>query len=230
MKRALTVLRLHLVPGPLAVLWPWLILAISFVVNLVIFGLTDIPASDRATGGLGSVYGVVVFSTMAFCTQAFPFALGLGVTRRDFLAGTALFLLAQAVLAGVALTALAWVERATGGWGISMRFFTPGFVHRGNVAAQFAVYAVPFLAMCCLGLALGTVLRRWGPTGMYWLSIGAIVLVGAAMAVVGWRDWWGPVLRFFTDTDPVALAAGYPLLVVVAAAGLAWLGLRRAPA
>ena len=37
MNHALRVLRLHLVPGPLAVLWPWLILAISFVVNLAIF-------------------------------------------------------------------------------------------------------------------------------------------------------------------------------------------------
>lgn len=230
MNHALRVLRLHLVPGPLAVLWPWLILAISFVVNLAIFALTDVPAANRSTGGLGSIYGVVLFATMAFCTQSFPFVLGLGVTRRAFVAGTALYLVAQAVVAGVVLTALAVLERATDGWGIAMRFFTPGFVHQGDVVAQFAVYAVPFLAMTCLGLGLGTVLKRWGPTGMYWLSTGSIVLVGAAMALVGWRDWWGPVLRFFTDTDTVALMAGYPLLVALAATGLAWLGLRRAPA
>ncbi|GAB3448772.1 hypothetical protein GCM10027517_34200 [Phycicoccus ginsengisoli] len=230
MNHALRVLRLHLVPGPLAVLWPWLILAISFVVNLAIFSLSDIAATDRSTGGLGSIYGVVLFATMAFCTQSFPFALGLGITRRAFVAGTALYLVAQALGAGLVLTLLAVLERATDGWGISMRFFTPGFVHQDNPVAQFAVYAVPFLAMSCLGLGLGTVLKRWGATGMYWLSIGSIVLVGATMALIGWRDWWGPVLRFFTDTDPVALVAGYPLLVAVAAMGFAWLGLRRAPA
>jgi hypothetical protein len=46
--------------------------------------------------------------------------------------------------------------------------------------------------------------------------------------LIGWRDWWGPVLRFFTDTDALALTAGYPALLALALVGLVWLGLRRA--
>ncbi len=230
MTHVLKVLRLHLVPGPPAYLWPWLILAISFVVNLVIFSLTDIPTEDRSTGGLGSIYGVMLFATMAVCTQIFPFALGLGTTRRAFVAGTSLFLLGHALLAGLVLTALAAAEQATTGWGVHMRFFTPGFVDQESVGAQFAVYAVPFLALSMLGMVLGTVLKRWGQQGMYVLSIGTFLLVGGAMAVIGWRDWWPPVLDFFTDTDAVTLLAGYPLLVALAAVAATWLGLRRAPA
>ena len=228
MSHAVKVLRLHLVPGPLAILWPWLILAISFVVNLVIFGLADVPDAHRSTGGLGSLYGVMLFATVAVCTQVFPFALGLGVTRRSFVAGTTLFLVGHSVLAGVVLTALNALEHATHGWGVHMRFFTPGFVDQRSTWAQFLLYAVPFLAVSTLGMAMGVVLKRWGATGMYWLSISSIVLVGAVMALIGWRDWWGPVLRFFTDTEALALVAGYPSLLAVLFVLLSWVGLRRA--
>jgi hypothetical protein len=228
MTNTLKVLRLHLVPGPLAILWPWLILAISFVVNLAIFGLTDVPIANRTTGGLGSLYGVMLFATLAVCTQMFPFALGMGVTRRSFVSGTTLFLVGHAVLAGAVLTVLNALEHATDGWGVHMRFFTPGLVDQDSTWAQFLAYAVPFLAAATLGMAMGVVLKRWGAQGMYLLSIGSIVLVGAAMMLIGWRDWWGPVLRFFTDTDALALTAGYPALLALALVGLVWLGLRRA--
>ena len=228
MRHALQVLRIHLVPGPAALFWPWLILAISFLVNLAIFSLADVPAADRSTGGLASIYGVMLFATMAVCTQVFPFALGLGITRRSFVAGTSLFLVGHAVLAGVVLTALDGLEHATGGWGVEMRFFAPGFVDRDSVGAQFLLYAVPFLAVATLGMALGMVLKRWGASGMYVLSITAMVLGGAAAIVVGWRGWWGAVGRFFTQTDVLTLTAAYPAILAVAFVGLAWLGLRRA--
>ena len=228
MTHAIQALRVHLAAGPFAILWPWLILAISFVVNLAIFGLLDIPVEQRTTGGLASIYGVMLFATMGFLTQTFPFMLGLGITRGSYFGGTVLHLAGHAALAGVVLTVLNAVEDATGGWGMELAFFGPAFVDRDSVPAQFLVYAVPFLALSTMGLGLGLVYQRWAARGMYLLSVSLMLLVGAAVVLVGWSDGWPAVGRFFTDTDVLTLVVGYPAVLTVVLGFAIHLGLRRA--
>ena len=227
MNAALKTLRIHLLPGPVAVLWPWLILAISFFVNLAIYALTDVPVDDRQTGGIASLYGVAIFANLSLWTQVFPLAIGLGSTRRSFFHGTALFIVGQSVLAGVALTALHAIEGATNGWGVHMRFFSPGFLRDGNPAQLFLTYTVPFLCVSALGMLMGTVFKRWGQTGMYSLSTASLLLGAAAGLLITWRHAWGSVGRFFTDTDTLALTGGYPLVLAVALGAAAWVVLRR---
>lgn len=228
MTHAVRALKVHLAAGPVAILWPWLILAISFVVNLAIFGLLDIPVEHRVTGGLGSIYGVMLFATMALLTQTFPFMLGLGITRRSFVAGTAMHLAGQAALAGVVLTVLRVVEDASNGWGLRVAFFAPGFVHQDTLVAQFLVYAVPFLALSTTGLGVGVVHQRWGARGLYLLAVGSMLAVGAAVVLIGWNDGWAAVGRFFTGTDVLVLVVGYPAALTVALGLAVHLGLRRA--
>ena len=227
MTAALKVLRIHLLPGPMALFWPWLILAISFFVNLAIFGLTDVPVADRQTGGIASLYGVAIFANLSLWTQVFPLAIGLSSTRRSFFQGTCLYVLGQSVLAGVVLTVLHALEGATNGWGVHMRFFTPGFLEGGNPAELFLTYSVPFVCVSALGMLMGTVFKRWGQTGMYSLSTASLLLGCGAAVLVTWRHAWGAVGRFFTDTDPLALTSGYPLVLAVALGAAAWVVLRR---
>lgn len=227
MTGALKTLRIHLMPGPLAIFWPWLIVAISFFVNLGIFGLTDVPVADRQTGGIASLYGVAIFANLSLWTQVFPLAVGLGATRRSFFQGTCLFILGQSLLAGLVLTTLHAVEGATDGWGVQMKFFGPWFLQDGNPFQLFLTYTVPFLFVSALGMLMGAVFKRWGQTGMYLLSTGSLVLGAGAALLITWRHGWGAVGRFFTDTATLALTSGYPLVLAVLLAGAAWLVLRR---
>ena len=227
MNAALKTLRIHLLPGPIAMFWPWIILAISFSVNLAIFGLSDIPVANRQTGGIASLYGVAIFANLALWTQVFPLAIGLSSTRRSFFHGTCLYVLGQSVLAGAVLTALHALEGATDGWGVHMRFFSPWFLDRGNPVELFLTYTGPFICVSALGMLMGTVFKRWGQTGMYSLSIGSLLLGSAAVLLITWREEWGAVGRFFTDTDTLALTSGYPLVLAMALGAAAWVVLRR---
>ena len=227
MNAALKTLRIHLLPGPVAMFWPWLILAISFFVNLAIFGLTDVPVADRQTGGLASLYGVAIFANLSLWTQVFPLAIGLSSTRRSFFHGTCLYVLGQSVVAGVVLTALHALEVATNGWGVHMRFFSAWFLAGGNALELFLTYTVPFLCVSALGMLMGTVFKRWGQSGMYSLSTASLLLGAGAALLVTWRHAWGSVGQFFTDTDTLALTSGYPLVLAVALGAAAWVVLRR---
>lgn len=224
-------LRLHLINGLTSAGWPWAILALTFVINLAIFGLLDgIPVEDRQTGAVASLYIVTLVANLQIWTQGLPFALGLSVTRRAFFGGTTLFVLIQSVVVGVVLTALNRLEGAVGGWGIDLKFFRAWLLDQPNLLVQFLVYTVPFACLSALGMVLGVVFRRWGPSGMYLLTIGSLLVGGAAGVIVTWREAWGDVGRFFTESSVLALAAGWPALLTLAFGGAAYLALRRATA
>jgi hypothetical protein len=228
MTNAVTVARIHVVNSVQAVLMPWGILGSAFVINLLIFAsVGDIPEEDRVTGALASIYLVSMIACIQSVTQFFPFVAGLSRTRRDFLAGTGLFVLGQSVVNALLLCVLGRVGRATDGWGLKVRFFEPSFLVQDSVVAQLLVYLVPFLALCALGLAVGALVKRWGQTGMFTLMIASILIGGGLVALASWRGWWGDVGGFFTDTSVLALAAGYPLVLAAVFAGSTYAILRR---
>lgn len=229
MTHTLKALRLNLVNSLSSSGWPWAILAMTFLVNLAIFAvLQNIPTEDRQTAALSSLYVVALIANLQLWTQGFSFAMGLSLTRKAFFGGAVLFILIQSVVAGVALTALARVEAATGGWGMHLKFFRAWFLDQSNLGVQFLMYAVPFAMISALGMVIGVVLKRWGQSGVYALTLGSLVVLGGAAVLVTWREWWGDLGRFFTESNIVGLSAGYPALLAVAFAGLAYLWLRRA--
>lgn len=213
--------RINLVNTPFALGMPWAILVVAFVANLAIFGsIGDVPVDDRVTGAISSIYAFGVVVNVQAMTQVFPFAAGLGLTRRHFLAGATLFVAGQALLTGALLTLLLELERATDGWGMQLRFFgLPGFI-QPNPLAQVLAYAAPYALACTIGLGLGTVFKRWGQMGMFVLALIAVTVVGALVVLLTWREAWGAVGRFFTDTSDQLLTIGYPVLL----AGVVWAG------
>ncbi|NNM45966.1 hypothetical protein [Knoellia koreensis] len=230
MSHVVKALRLSLVNSLTSVGWPWAILAMTFAVNWAIFAVLpdDVPVPDRQTGALASLYFVALIANLQLWTQGFPFAMGLSLTRKAYFGGTVLMLLLQSVVAGVALTALSRVEAATSGWGVDMKFFAPWVFDQGNLGARFLMYAVPFAMLSALGMVIGVVFKRWGQSGVYTLTITSLLLIAVVTLLVTWQDWWAAIGRFFTDSSFVGLTAGYPALLAVACASLAWLGLRRA--
>jgi hypothetical protein len=229
MNRILSAARLQLA-HPLVVLGvPWLIVASSFAINLAIWGLADIGRQPDATytGGLASLYITVVVVFSQTMTQMFPFAMGLSLSRRTYYLGTATAALVQSVAFGAALTVLDAVEDATDGWGVGLQFWAGGGLDVGNPLLQLVVFTVPMLAACFLGMGIGVVFKRWGAPGLYVLTIGTLLLGGALAVLVTWRAGWSELWSWLTDRSVESLMIGLPAVLVLAVAGLTYLGLRR---
>ena len=230
MNRVVNAARLHLA-HPLVVLGvPLMIVSIAFATNLAIWGLADLDAQegDDNTGGVVSLYITMIVVFVQTVTQVFPFAMGLSLSRRTYYAGTALAALAQSLLFGVVLTALTAVENATGGWGVGLDFWAPGPIDVGNPMLQLLVFTVPLLAACFMGIGIGVVFKRWGANGIYVLSIGSLLVVGATIVLVTWREAWGDVWTWLSDRSVESMTLGLPAVLAVALAVVTYLGLRRA--
>ena len=127
-------------------IWPWAILATSFVVNVVLWvALRGLEGFEKTTGGLASLYVTALFVASVAVARQLPFTLGLGVTRRAFMGGSLLYATASSALAGVVLTLLNRVEEVTDGFGQGGRFFRVPWLTDVPTYQLFAVYAV----RCC---------------------------------------------------------------------------------
>ncbi|WP_329108501.1 ABC transporter permease [Micromonospora sp. NBC_01699] len=229
MNRVIPATRIHLITWPTLVAWPWGILLSSFVINLALFSVIgdEIPGGPQ-TGGLVSIYIVTMISAAQSVSQFFPLALGLSLTRRTFYAAISLLLLGESVLFGTVLYLFQLVERATDGWGISLRFFAPSFITTDNPVAQILIYTVPFLVLGFVGIFLALVLRRWGVSGLYVLSIALLLLFGLLGVLITWQGWWLAVGRWLGDQSALSLFAGWPVLLALLLAGAGLLTIRRA--
>ena len=228
MDRVLSAARLHLL-RPLSTYGVlWLIVGASFVLNLFVWSITAVRESESAgTGGLISLYVTILVIHVMAMTQLLPFAMGMGLSRRSFYLGTALAAAVQAVVYGIALTALAAVEDATGGWGLNLQFWGPPVLDTGNAFLQVLVYAVPALAFAAVGAGFGVVWKRWAAPGMYGLIIGLLVVATGVLALIGWLDAWREVGAWFVDRSLVTLGVGLPAAVAAVVGALTFTGLRR---
>jgi hypothetical protein len=228
MNRVLAVARMHLT-HPLVILGvPWLVAATSFAINLAVWGLTPVQHEPGAfTGGVSSLYITVLVVFVSAVTQLLPFAMGVSISRRTFYLGTALVAALQALLYGVALTALDAVENATGGWGVNLDFWAPAGSDVDSVPLQVLVSGVPMLAFASVGVGIGVVMKRWGQAGLWALLIGSMLALGGLAVLATWRAWWGDIGAWLSSQSAVTLAVGIPVALAAVVAALSWAGLRR---
>jgi hypothetical protein len=229
MNRVLPATRIQLVIWPALVGWPWGIMASSFLINLAIFAaIGDQQPDGSQTGGLLSIYVVVMISASQSITQFFPFALGLSLTRRTFYAATTLLLVAESLLFGVLLYLCKLIEQATDGWGLSMRFFGLPFMDSDNPVSQILIYMVPFTVLGFIGIFAALVMKRWGINGLYVLGIATLFVVGLFVVLISWQRQWPAVGNWFADQSALSLFAGWPALLALVLAGVGLLTIRRA--
>ena len=117
-----------------------------------------------------------------------PFGLALGATRRSFYAGTALLGVSMSFVYGLVIAGLQAIERATGGWGLSITFFRVPYLLNGPWYATWLTSFVGLSALFVYGMWYGIVNRRWGMLGL--LAFVA-VQVPAGIAVAFARTWSG---------------------------------------
>lgn len=230
MNRLIQVARIQLVNARMVIGLPLFILVCVLAANIVIFLAVagSNPAQDNFTGALMSIYIATLALQVQTMTQMFPFALGISVTRRDFLASTALVVTGQALLYGIAIWVLRLIERGTGGWGLDMTMFDLPFLEAGNPVAQILVYTAPFLMLSFMGLWAGIVYQRWGQLGVWILALSSGAVLVGLVALVGWQQWWPEVFSFFADTPTFMLLAVYPTLLALVFAGTTYATSRRA--
>ncbi|ADB72992.1 hypothetical protein [Geodermatophilus obscurus] len=230
MNRVLAAARLQLV-HPMAILGvPWMVGALSFAINWAVWRIVDIRSlqgEDGFTGGVLALYITVLIVFVQAVTQLMPFAMGISLSRRSYFLGTCLVGVGMALGFGTLLAVLDAVEAATGGWGVGLQFWTPPPVDVDGFLPQVAVSGAPMLALIAAGVGMGVVTKRWGPSAVWGLIIGGLVVLGGAAVLVTWMRAWTDVGRWLIDQSVMTLAVGLPLALAAALGLLAFAGIRR---
>ncbi len=236
LERITRVVKLHFAnPWPILTT-PLMILGFIFVVNFIIWWIIGTVAGpeDAAdaidgfqySGSTGFLFVYMMVVAILAMSQTFSFALGFGATRRDYYLGTALTFVALTAFYSVIIGVLAAIERATDGWGLGGRMFTPAYFGDEWYVQAFAV-AVLLLFFFFVGSISGAIYVRFKSFGvtLLWCLI-ALGLVGTA-ALLTLTDGWEAFGTFFADAGFVG---GYAVSLVptVVAAVAGFFVLRRA--
>lgn len=235
-RRILNVVKLNLANPWTTIALPWMVLGMIFVLNLVIgwIVLSNVPASEIASvqegfqfsGATTWVFVYMMVIAMQSINLTFPFALGYGVTRRDFWLGSSVTFVLLAAMYAVGMTILAVIEEATGGWGFGSRMFTA--IYFGESAAQHLfIFFTGFMFFFFFGAAIATVYVRWRATGVTFFFVLLAVLVVAAAGLLTFTKNWQIVGNFFVGAGLIGSFA-WSLVITALSAVVGFLILRGA--
>jgi hypothetical protein len=160
-------------------------------------------------------------------TRELPFALMLGVSRRGYYLGTALLVLGLGFAYGLALTVLQAIERASGGWGLSLHYFQVPWIMNGSWYQTWVTSFVLLVLFFLYGMWYGLVYRRWTLVGLVTFVVAQMLVASAVVAVVTLTHNWTAFGHFFTTVQAPALTGVLAALTI--ALGLGGFGtIRRA--
>lgn len=226
MNRIQSVMRMHYRDKWSWIYIPLIILAFSFIVNILI-GYLAPDGEGITSGGLMSVFIYTLVAGMVVPSQTFSFAIGLSVRRRDYFWGTAASILFYSALMAVMLTVLSFVESITNGWGVELGYFHLPYVHDGNIAVQFLVGLSLLLHMFTFGLLCAAYVRRFGRKGVYVMLIAMLLIGTIASYALTHFALWGSIGEWLVGHSALFYAAWMLLLTIVYGAVI-YLFLRRA--
>lgn len=228
-RRIADVVRVHAAnPWP-TIITPWLIYVAIFVLTVGVWGaiVTAAGGADKldedafsTNGGVSWVFVFLMVVAIQAMNLSFPFALGMGITRRHYYLGTIAYFLGLALMFSAGTAIFGSIERATGGWGVNGWFFTPWFLSDMGVGERFLVFLLIALFFLSFGLASGSIWVRWRIVGLYlFLGSLAVVLVGLVWLATATQSW-GDVGQFFVSNTPLEIVAWtLPVTLVSAVAG-----------
>lgn len=198
---------------------PFLIMGLGFAIMIAIGLVAHFNVSPEGqqqmyegmgwNGAIFSYLGPLMGFGFTAMGQYFALATGLGITRREFAAGTVLVFLFQALVFAVVTAIGKTIEVATGGWGLSIRFFNVNYTGVGSGWVTLVQTFLLITMLMFVGAAITTAFLRWGQTFL-WLFFVALGVVGVAVAgaallrpafanwlldvaLMGWVPWMGVV-------------------------------------
>ncbi len=227
MSTLVKVARYHLVQPFQYLALAWMVLAFSFAVNVIVFGITPVDhhtaltasTDGRSTGALSSFFILFLVLGVQSIGRSLPFGLALGVSRRSYYMGTALLAVVLACADGLALAALQAIERATGGWGVQMGFFRVPYLLDGPWYLTWLTSFVGLTLLFVYGMWFGIVYRRWSLVGTLTFIAAQVTVLLAAALVVTWSHGWTGVGHFFTGLTAAGLTGLLAVLAVALLAG-----------
>ncbi len=235
-RRVWNAVRLHAAnPWPTLIM-PWFIFAAIFGLTAAIWYVVTVAAGGTQNldadafddnGGVTWVLFFLVVMAVQAMSLTFRFALGIGMTRRDYYLGTVAYLAVLAATYAAVIAVIAQFERLTNGWGLGGQFFAPWGLEVLSVWQLWCFYAAACLLFAMLGVATGAVWVRWRATGLY-LFLGLLALLFIAVVwLVTVTASWGDLGTYLVSRSPaVSVAWTLPITALCGVCG--HLVLRRA--
>ena len=204
---------------------PWLVLSLSFFINLAISHL--LVDETMVTGGIATIHIFMLVVGIIAMTSTFPFAIGFSVRRTDFVLGTYAVFAGTSLLSGVLLWLLGAVEQATNGWGSDLRFFHLPYMSDGSAVEQIAIQSATMLFCFFTGFLPPCLYRRFGMKGMLIVCLALLLLGTVGGYALTYLDVWPTIFDFAGSLRAIDLAGGLFLIAVIDAV-IGYLLLRRA--
>lgn len=190
---------------------PWLVMAVIFLFNVVIWWLVrTIPQPDDATNTVynGASFFLFVYMlviAIQAMSRTFPFALGFSVTRRDYYLGTSLAFVIFSVGYGMAMTLLSYIELWSQGWGVGLTVFQTALFDVASLWQRLFVNVAGFIVFFFIGMVCGTVYVRWRANGLVTLGVTVALLVIGSIALATLTESWGRVGEWFVNSGVVGV-------------------------
>ncbi len=204
------------------------------------------------TGALATFYFVMLVTGIGAVIRAFPFAVGFGMRRRDYLLGTLAMGGAASAAWAILLGLLSLVEaNVIKNWVVGLHYFhlpffsdgaplrqfcwsyyhdaacaqsDPNYAHGGAPLGQFWVFFVLLLFLYLLGVLLGSIYQRFGRTGEYSFFAVAFLLLSVFLLLSSYWSWWGAIFGWLAQQTAAGLAWWLvPLMALFALASYALL-------
>ena len=190
---------------------PVLFATVPLAILAFVFAADAVRGDNIYRGGLVIIFLFFFVMGVQRTGRWLPFGLALGATRRSFYAGTALLGVSMSLVYGLVIAGLQAIERATGGWGLSIAFFRVPHFLNGPWYVTWLTSFVGLSALFVYGMWYGIVNRRWGLLGLLaFLAVQALVVMAY---------FWAGLDRPLTSLSALDLTGAAAALTVVFLAG-----------
>ena len=232
--RSRNVIDMHLVNRMQAFGWPLIAVAFALAIMLAVGAIVGSRGPEAQAemyyglqwnGAIFALLGPLIGYGFTSMGQYFPLALGLGLTRREFATGLSVVFLGNAVIYSVLITVGKTIEKATDGFGLSIRFFDVFYTSTGAPWQTLVQTFLLILTVLFLGAAITAAVLRFGQVFL-WAAAAVLALIGLGiLSGVLLLDGFGRALL-----DVLTMGWG-PWMVAIAVIGAvsagAWLVLVR---
>ncbi|WP_256760760.1 hypothetical protein [Cohnella sp. WQ 127256] len=224
MNRVLGIVRTHLADRWSWIIFPWLILSISFVTNLIIVKLIG---DSIYSGGLASIYIYMMVIGILSVAQTFPFIIGFSVRRRDYFLGTTTTITVISALSAIVICLLGYIERKTDYWGVKLHFFNIEYLTDGPVLERLWILFVLMIHLFFLGFTISCIHRRFGRNGLFFFFIVLAIAFTISVYLITSYHKWNAIFDWFGDISVIELSSGLFICTLIYV-GVSYLLLRRA--
>jgi hypothetical protein len=236
MNRIASVLVMHARDRVTWFLIPASVLGAGFAIVLLIALSIDLlwgGATPVYTGALAVFYFVMLSGGATPVSGTFPFAVGFGTRRRDYLLGTLAWGVAVCAAWAILLGLLSLIEaNVIKNWGVGLHFFhlpffsdgsplrqfcwsyyhdrycaqsDPNYLSGGSPLGQFWVSFALLLFLYLLGLLLGSIYQRFARVGEYVFFGIAFLILSVFLLMSTYWYWWGAIFGWLAQQTAAAL-------------------------